>query len=543
MSLLRSPTHVQLSHTSIHMLFLLLVRSVLFSACLYLLPNVVFSPSSNAIGVLPTTAATVTHNLAAGKKDWRQMLARMVFSWTFTESSMLFILLVCQAMNTFSASQRAGNFQFSLYALLVIHIILIPQSIALLVLSPTPTNICRSAPRAVLSSFIPVILSFTLLSYIPSFTLESDPPFLSRTLSRLIALGTTILGLLSGFGAVTRAWNFLPSSLSKDCDTVLTEEEIRGTEVSLQSVWNDLQRKEDELASRDQASQSSSNIGGTSSNTAVWMKLVRDTLHGGDELTLQVRGLKTLHSTLSSILQSQRIKFASSQHAQTLKGRLSSCIGNLFAAYCIFRTITAGYNILFSHPLRPREMRSQTYPDIVTSILIWLLIPSPTLSDRVTDDSVNIHGVEGVREAKVILGFELTPEWISSLARHISLLLIGLIVLSSTGLVMRGVNRALKVTSQALGICLIILVLSYLMGIYLLSTVVQLRSSFPPPHARHDISADDVDAGVMLDTSTNLFNLIPPWELFSSWFDLVFFAAALVTAGVKWSVDRLGMVE
>lgn len=285
MSLLRSLTHVQLSHTPIHMLFLLLVRSVLFSACLYLLPNVVFSPSSNAIGVLPTTAATVTHNLAAGKKDWRQMLARMVFSWTFTESSMLFILLVCQAMNTFSASQRAGNFQFSLYALLVIHIILIPQSIALLVLSPTPTNICRSAPRAVLSSFIPVILSFTLLSYIPSFTPESDPPFLSRTLSRLIALGTTILGLLSGFGAVTRAWNFLPSSLSKDYDTVLTEEEIRGTEVSLQSVWNDLQRKEDELASRDQASQSSSNIGGTSSNTAVWMKLVRDTLHGGDERT------------------------------------------------------------------------------------------------------------------------------------------------------------------------------------------------------------------------------------------------------------------
>jgi len=158
-------------------------------------------------------------------------------------------------------------------------------------------------------------------------------------------------------------------------------------------------------------------------------------------VTLQVRGLKTLHSTLSSILQSQRIKFASSQHAQTLKGRLSSCIGNLFAGYCIFRTITTGYNILFSHPLRPREMRSQTYPDIVTSILIWLLIPSPTLSDRVTDDSVNIHGVEGVREAKVILGFELTPEWISSLARHISLLLIGLIVLSSTGLVMRGVNR------------------------------------------------------------------------------------------------------
>jgi len=112
-----------------------------------------------------------------------------------------------------------------------------------------------------------------------------------------------------------------------------------------------------------------------------------------------------------------------------------------------------------------------------------------------------------------------------------------------------------------LGTCLIILVLSYLMvclitlpllfsssqvlvqGIYLLSTVVQLRSSFPPPLAQRDISADDANVAVMPDASTNLFNLIPPWELFSSLFDLTFLVAALVTAGVKWSLDRLRMVE
>lgn len=267
------------------MSFLLLVRPSLFAACLYLLPNVIFNSSSDAIGVLPTSITTGTHNLVAGKQDWCQMLARMVFSWTFTESSLLFALLLCQATNTLSASQRVANFQFSLYALLVIHIILIPQSIALLVLSPAPTNILRSVPRAIASSFIPVILSLTLLSYIPPFTTESDPAFLSRTLSRLVVLGTTILGLLSGFGAVTRAWNFLPSSTSKDYDAVPTEEEIRSTELSVQSVLNDLQRKEDELASRAQVSQPSSDIAGISNTTAVWMKRVGDTLRGGDDCT------------------------------------------------------------------------------------------------------------------------------------------------------------------------------------------------------------------------------------------------------------------
>ena len=163
-------------------------------------------------------------------------------------------------------------------------------------------------------------------------------------------------------------------------------------------------------------------------------------------MTLQIRGLRTLHSTLSFTLQSQRIRLASSQRAKTLKGKLSSLIGRFFAGYCIFRIFTTGYSTMFFHPLRSREMQSQTYPDIVTGTLIWLLIPSSTLSGPVAGDDINVDGAEGARDSKVVLGFKLTPESISSLARHISLLLVGLIVLSSIGLVMRGVNRASRIS-------------------------------------------------------------------------------------------------
>ena len=69
-----------------------------------------------------------------------------------------------------------------------------------------------------------------------------------------------------------------------------------------------------------------------------------------------------------------------------------------------------------------REQQSQTYPDIVTSLLVWLLLPSSG----------------GARQLR---GLVLTPELISSLSRHVSLLLVGLIVVSSIGHVMRGVNR------------------------------------------------------------------------------------------------------
>lgn len=137
------------------------------------------------------------------------------------------------------------------------------------------------------------------------------------------------------------------------------------------------------------------------------------------QVTLQIRGLKALHSTLSFTLQSQRTRRASSRRAKTLKGRLSSLIGRFFAGYCIFRIFTAGYSIVF---FQSREQQSQTYPDIVTSLLVWLLLPSSG----------------GARQLR---GLVLTPELISSLSRHVSLLLVGLIVVSSIGHVMRGVNR------------------------------------------------------------------------------------------------------
>jgi hypothetical protein len=262
----------------LHILMLLVfARPAFLAACLYFLPHAIIDTSDDT-GALPVPTSATTNTPV--KRDWRPLLSRTVFAWTFTESSMLFVLLVCQATNTFSASQRAANFQFSLYALLVIHIILIPQSIALLVLSPTAANLLR-LPRTILSSFIPVFISLILLSYIPTYTIQSDPPFLTRTLSRLIVLGTTILGLLSGFGAVTRAWDFLPSSVKQTYDVVPAEEEIHSTETSLQSVQNDLQRKQDELSRQLEAASSSTN--GTSGTSASWMKRVGDTLRGGDD--------------------------------------------------------------------------------------------------------------------------------------------------------------------------------------------------------------------------------------------------------------------
>lgn len=57
---------------------------------------------------------------------------------------------------------------------------------------------------------MPVALYLFLLSRIPLPDALASSDFTTTTLSRLIVLGTIILGILSGFGAVSSAWAFFP---------------------------------------------------------------------------------------------------------------------------------------------------------------------------------------------------------------------------------------------------------------------------------------------------------------------------------------------
>jgi abscisic acid G-protein coupled receptor len=60
-------------------------------------------------------------------------------------------------------------------------------------------------------------------------------------------------------------------------------------------------------------------------------------------------------------------------------------------------------------------------------------------------------------------------------------------------------------------------------GIYLLSTLIQLRTSFPP-------AADGADAG--------LFSMLPTYETFGLVFDWSFLASAALAVAIEWVRGR-----
>ena len=120
----------------------------------------------------------------------------------------------------------------------------------------------------------------------------------------------------------------------------------------------------------------------------------------------------------------------------------------------------------------------------------------------------------------------------------------------------------LRVTSRSLGASLMLLTLAQVMvrpchhacilnahltrfrfhtpqGIYLLSTLIQLRTSFPPPPPGTE--PDPTDGGATAATTTNLFTTLPEYQFFGALFDGAFLIAAGASATVRWFGDRMSV--
>ncbi|KAJ7220770.1 G protein-coupled receptor 89 [Mycena pura] len=432
-----------------------------------------------------------------------------IFAGCFSESCMLFILLLLQGSNIFSSRTRLLNWHFSMFLLLTCILVLIPFLFSLLLTLGADSGLFSPHLRSTLPRIIFSIASIALylfaLSFIPlpaTVTASASLTLMTATLTRLVVLGTIILGLLAGFGAISSIWNHLPFRNQDAHRPTPTEQDVAGAEYALSSVREDLQQRREETVRRT----ASQRTAGT------WLSGVMTTFRG-DEDAQELRGLETLEYEMRRRLDALRRRHAASKYASTVRGRFVTLGGWLFAAYCYGRVIATGVTLFLRQllALDPAEAAAMTnYPDAATGAFATLLGWMPPAAD------VDLDAV-----ARVM--------------RHLSLVLVGAIIASSIRLVLRGVARALRVTSRNLGAALMLLMLAQLMVslpiIYLLATIVQLRASFPPPPAE-DLSADE-------PAPVNLFSTIPEFHNFGRLFDTAFFGSAIVSLAVRWAAHKV----
>ncbi|KIY52271.1 hypothetical protein FISHEDRAFT_35407 [Fistulina hepatica ATCC 64428] len=418
----------------------------------------------------------------------------------------MFLLLLCQALNIFTPSARQLHWTFAILILLFLIIVLIPFIMSFVTIMGHGRRF-----DSVRTCFVLVLMALYLLgfSYIPVPAGVNSTDIVGLSFARLVVLGTTILGILSGFGAVSNAWDHLPwlsrqRSAPSHAQVQAVRERLTTTQVDIAMLSEQIQNQDSTTTSRQ-----------WSFNSIV------SQLRGGDERAQVLRGLQALEVQMSRQLEDLEQRLTKAERERTFHGRMLNLTGFVFAAYCCLRVLSSIIHICSA------STSSRTTSDLLTDLIAYavsVLTPSATLS---MDD-------------------------VAIISHQISLVLVGVIILSSLRQVLRGVTRVLKVTSRNLGASLMLMVVAQLMGIYLLATIVQLRTSFPPDPVENNLFSTIPEYEgiyllatiVQLRTSfppdpveNNLFSTIPEYEVFGALFDWAFLITAVVSGCTRWVTE------
>ncbi|KAJ3829297.1 G protein-coupled receptor 89 [Lentinula raphanica] len=513
---------------------LILFRAALFLFCRTYVLNRLYSDLQNIstpsddhdeieLDGLPVHNKSDNANTASNPSaSLHSKVSRTVFSGSFSESCILFVLLMCQGVRLFDPETRLLHWKFSLFNLLLTILVLDPLILSILITTSSQKTTRNLPYTRILLSFIPVTLSLFAISRIPlPQVLRNDPniDLITSSLARLLVVGTIILGLLSGFGAVSSSWAYLPSCISSSStrgDGVPSDRDVEQAQRALERVTDDLRIRKRQVEAKLNAT-SSSDGGAPVGAGASWYSRIVPNLRGNDD-EAELRGLEMLHTLMELNVSDLKRRKQDEEFRQTVWGHLYAVVKLVIAVYWIARIAWTIIKVLiYQNLFAPSSSTSTNYPDLISKLL--------------ADFAAFI---QQHKKIKVI-------------ARQVSLLFVGLVILTSIRMVLRGVSRILSRMTRLklrrnLGASVMLMLLAQLMGIYLLSTIVQLRTSFPPPEEfspSGSTPASDVSNIVTAET-TNLFVTIPPFEVFGSLFDGAFLFAATLSIVVRWMGNKIG---
>nr|XP_031863434.1 uncharacterized protein CI109_001310 [Kwoniella shandongensis]KAA5530506.1 hypothetical protein CI109_001310 [Kwoniella shandongensis] len=496
-------------------------------------------------------------------------VSRVLFSVCFAESCNLLTLVIFHALGILHSRSRRVNFSISLHIILAIILLVVPLVQCLLFTyrsresSSASTTPSRSSSLSITSRLLISLIPFTL--YIFLFTLippyitavpisalpspaatpaydAADPSstastideaivqwstsgpegweeggWLAPSLGRVVVLGVVTLGSLSGFGAVRSAWNFIEHI--KAGSRSLSDNDILQAERSLYRVRQDTITKKEEL-SRISASS------GTNTPSKGWMGRMFGGQGDNEAASLQAEldGLKAMESQVSKSLKAMKLRKRRQDFGQTFQGQMYNLLGYAFAVYCAAR-LAMCLPSLFWAPLTTSQASDETHQEGKGNTNgDWISFLLALAISQLPNDFIDID----------------VPVW----SRGISLILTGILILSSLAQVMRSLSKVLRLTSKTVGAGFLLLSLGQLFATYVISLLVQLRTSLPPSpldlsYSNNGNSTtgtnpfDSNAAAGYLDpsqTDHSLLSTLPDFRVFGRLFDVMFLLAATSTA-------------
>lgn len=409
-------------------------------------------------------------------------MVQVLFSVTFSLSCTLFEMIILDILNYLHTISKWVYWTFSLTGITIVLILILPMYFAYLLATMIPF-ITKPKHQLIISiiGWITFIYIFWKLGQ--PFPILSGASFifsLEQCISRIGILGVTLIGALSGFGAVNAPYTYM-SYFIKPID----QKSIREMENKLLETEKQILIKKKTLALLDKDRLNSSIA---SSSVGVVGRIMGYFSTGGAsqesrQITLEIQSLEELARQLfleAVELHSiqERMEFS-----KTLKGKYFNAVGYIFSAYCCYKLVMTTINIGLQR-VGKKDPISRTLEILVVYLKI-----------------------------SVDLNF-----W----NQFISFMMVGIIVVTSIRGLLLTLSKLFSNVSSSRSSNLIVLFLAEIMGMYFVSTVLLMRMSLPFKY-RNSIS--------------NMLGDLQ-FDIYHKWFDLIFLISALISMGCLYLAHK-----
>lgn len=314
---------------------------------------------------------------------------------------------------------------------------------------------------------------------------EDEPPIwwglVMESVGRVGVLGTSIMGLLSGYGAVNCPYTYLEFFIKKTSPTRVSELEtqyLRKTEMLLvkrrRLAWD-----------KDKAGKASGSSASEPAGMSFLQSLWTSFTAGSSGLEKEVRAAEAMARDL--FVQIDHLKEDQEREIfsrETFRGRLYNYLGYFFSGYCVYKVFMCIFNITF---------------DRVAKI------------DPVT------------RAFQLLAVFVNLDVDVAVWSQYVSFILVGIIIITSVRGFLVSLLLFFDRYSAATSSDLIVLILAQIMGMYFVSSVLLIRMNLPIQFRR---------------IITVVLGKIE-FNFYQRWFDGIFLVSSLMTAFTFFVMNKL----
>lgn len=407
-----------------------------------------------------------------------------LFSLTLSLSLSMFQLIIFEILGVLDPDRRYFYWKFTIFIMLLMLIFILPLCISYFIISNT--GLKRNPVWVQIGSFLLYILFLCVFVKIGDQFPITSPNYgalsLEQGLSRVGVIGVSLIGVLSGFGAV----NYPYTSMTCFMRTV-NRSDVLQLERKLMHNYGMIVDKKKRIANKE-AETGQQKTGWNVGSYAFGFLTSSD--------SESVADLKSRCTTLEELTRQLFLELVELRQMQqriawskTIKGKYFNLLGYIFSAYCMMKILICTHNLIL---------------------------------DRVVKvDSVT----RGLQIAITYVGLEIDNVRLWS--QHLSFILVGIIVVTSIRGLLITMTKWFYALSSSKSSNIIVLVLAQIMGMYFVSSVLLMRMNVPLEYRR-------IITQVLGDLQ---------FQFYHKWFDLIFLFSALASIGILWFVHKSNQIN